>query len=58
MIPSALYGCETWSQMTISDACESLLGLPKLSYEIDERKLYFLQKLIVMPESSITKQIF
>ena len=82
VIPSALYGCETWSQMTISDVqevekfqhycvkkiqclpnqtrsymCESLLGLPKLSYEIDKRKLYFLQKLIVMPESSNTKQI-
>lgn len=83
VIPSALYGCETWSQMTTSDIleidklqhyyvkkiqylpnqtrsymCESLLGLPKLSYEIDKRKLYFLQKLIVMPESTITKQIF
>ena len=41
---------------TQSYMCESLLGLPKLSYEIDKRKLYFLRKHIVMPESSVTKQ--
>ena len=68
VIPSAIYGCETWSRLTVSDVnelekfqhycvkkmqclpsqsrsymCESLLGLPKLSYEIDKRKLLFLQ---------------
>ena len=37
---------------------ESLLGLPKLSLEIDERKLLFLQRLIRMSENSATKQIF
>ena len=38
--------------------CESLLGLPKLSLEIDKRKLLFLQRLLRMPENSATKQIF
>ena len=63
VIPSALYGCETWSHLTLHDLnelekfqhfcvkkiqclpwqtrsymCESLLGLPKLSLEIDKFK--------------------
>ena len=83
VIPSALYGCETWSRLTLHDLnelekfqhfcvkkiqclpwqtrsymCESLLGLPKLSLEIDKRKLFFLQQLIRMPENAVTKQIF
>lgn len=83
VIPSALYGCETWSQMTASDfnelekfqhycvkkmqclpiqtrsyMCESLIGIPKISLEIDKRKLFFLERLIRMPENSASKQIF
>ena len=83
VIPSTLYGCETWSRLTAHDLnelekfqhfcvkkiqclpwltrsymCESLLGLPKLSSEIDKRKLFFLERLIRLPETTLTKQIF
>lgn len=83
VIPCALYGCETWSNMTQKDMyeiqklqhycmkkiqclpaqtrslmCESMLGFTKLTFEIDKRKLYFLHRLINLPDSSATKQIF
>ena len=48
--------CSPWQ--TLSYMCESLLGLPKLSLEIDKRKLFFLQRLIRMPKNAVTKQIF
>ena len=71
VMPSVLYGCETWTNMrltdiskinqfqhyavkliqnlrhsTRSDMCESLVGLRKLSTEVDKRKLLFFQKLV------------
>ena len=83
VIPSALYGCETWYQMTASDfnelekfqhycvkkiqclpmktrsyMSESLIGLSNISFEIDKRKLFFLERLIRLPENSASKQIF
>ena len=38
--------------------CESMLGLYKLTAEIDRRKLLFLGKLCILPSSSLPNQIF
>ena len=45
-------------QRTRSDMCESILGLQRITSEIDKRKLIFLEKLISLPPSSTPKQIF
>ena len=43
---------------TRSDICESMLGLYRLSSEVDKRKLIFLHKLLSLPHESIAKSIF
>ena len=44
--------------LTRSDMSESLLGLTKLSTEVDIRKLTFLEKLISLPNNSQAKLVF
>ena len=83
VIPSVLYGCELWNnlsekdvseinkfqhmvsrhiqdlpRLTRTDMHESLIGLIKLSSEVDSRKLSFLGKLISLPNDSRAKEIF
>ena len=41
-----------------SDICESMVGLFRLTAEIDRRKMLFLYKLCTLPPKSLTKQIF
>ncbi|OOZ37539.1 RNA-directed DNA polymerase, partial [Solemya elarraichensis gill symbiont] len=43
---------------TRSDMCESILGVHRITAEIDKRKLLFLHKLIVLPLNSIPKHMF
>ncbi len=43
---------------TRSDMCESMLGLHPLSAEIDKRKLVFLHKIMSLPSSAISRNIF
>ena len=43
---------------TRSDICESMLGLNRLSSEVEKRKLFFLHKILTLPNDSITKGIF
>ena len=43
---------------TRSDMCESMLGLFRLSSEVDKRKLQFLHKILSLPNHTISKQIF
>ena len=43
---------------TRSDMCESMLGLRKLSTEIDKRKLMFLHKILDLPNDSVCQQLF
>ncbi|PJE77768.1 hypothetical protein CI610_03305 [invertebrate metagenome] len=83
VLPSILYGCEHWTNLTVteiskiacfqhyavklilglprrtrSDIAESILGLFRISAEVDRRKLLFLQKMIAMDQSYLPKQIF
>ena len=41
-----------------SDMCESMVGLYRLTAEIDRRKMLFLHKLCTLLSKSLTKQIF
>jgi len=43
---------------TRSDMCESMLGLYRLSAEVDKRKLLFLHRLLSLPNQTVSKQIF
>ena len=41
-----------------SDICESMVGIYRLTAEIDRRKMLFLHKLCTMKANNLTKQIF
>ena len=43
---------------TRSDMCESMLGLFRLSFEIDKRKLMFIYKILSLPSHAVSKNIF
>ena len=43
---------------TRSYMCESLIGLSNISFEMDKRRLFFLERFIRLPEKSASKQIF
>ena len=43
---------------TRSDMCESMLGLFRLSSEIDKRKLMFIYKILSLPSHTVSKNIF
>ena len=83
IIPTVLYGCELWNDLTQSnidtinkfqhfivkkiqgftmrtrsDICESMLGLIRLSAEVEKRKLMFLHKILTLQSYTICQQIF
>ncbi len=83
IVPTTLYGCELWNDVTQSDIntitrhqhkivkkiqgfpvrtrsdiCESMLGLQRLSAEIDKRKLVFLHKIMSLQSTSVSRNIF
>ncbi|MES9879357.1 MAG: reverse transcriptase family protein [Sedimenticola sp.] len=43
---------------TRSDMCESMLGLYRITSEIDKRKLMLLHKILTMPNDALTQRIF
>ena len=43
---------------TRSDICESMLGLYRLSAEVEKRKLMFVHKILLMSHDSITQKLF
>ena len=43
---------------TRSDICESMLGLYRLSAEVEKRKLMFVHKILQMSNASITQKLF
>ena len=83
VIPSALYSCELWSNLSQteklmierlqrfcskciqklsrrarSDICNPMLGLLPLNRHIDSVKMNFLRRLLALPNSSVSKQLF
>ena len=49
---------QDFPKLTRSDMCESMLGLNRLSSQVDDRKMRFVHKISTLPQSSITRQIF
>ncbi len=45
-------------QRTRSDICESMLGLKRITAEIDKKKLMFLYKIMSLPGPAISRNIF
>jgi len=43
---------------TRSDMCEPMLGLFRLTVEVEKRKLLFLHKILSLPGNALCKQIF